>query len=156
MTSAGNSRSAARYGSRGSSEKNSGSWTNKALVLIFAAIFIALIFFGFRYFQEKERVNAQVSIVTQEVLSDDSTRVWVDVTRNHTDEDAYCIVQAYDYSKSEVGRREFPVPAGGNETQRIAVDVPTNARAVAGGAYGCSGNIPEYLDMDNPDYAESR
>ena len=94
MTSAGNSRPAARYGSRGSSEKNSGSWTNKALVLIFVAIFIALIFFGFRYFQEKERVNAQVSIVTQEVLSDDSTRVWVDVTRNHTEEDAYCIVQA--------------------------------------------------------------
>ena len=86
MTSAGKSRSVARYGSRGSSEKNSGSWTNKALVLIFVAIFIALIFFGFRYFQEKERVNAQVSIVTQEVLSDDSTRVWVDVTRNHTDE----------------------------------------------------------------------
>ena len=77
MTSAGKSRSAARYGSRGPSEKNSGSWTNKALVLIFIAIFIALIFFGFRYFQQKERVNAQVSIVTQEVLSDDLSLIHI-------------------------------------------------------------------------------
>lgn len=156
MTSAGNSRSAARYGSRDNAKTNSGSWTNKALVLIFAAMLVTLVFYGFQYFREKESVNAQISMVTQEVLSDKNTRVWVDVTRNHPDEDAYCIVQAYDYSKSEVGRREFAVPAGGNETHRFAVDVPTNARAFAGGAYGCSGNIPDYLDMDNPDYAESR
>ena len=123
-------------------------------MLVFAAMFIAAIVYGVQYFQKRAEVNASISYVTHEVLSDDSIRVWADVTRNHIDEDAYCIVQAYDYSKAEVGRREFAVPAGGAEVQRIAVDVPTNHRAVAGGVYGCSGNVPSYLNMNNPDYVE--
>lgn len=157
MTSAGTPRSGARYGARptaDSSANNTSSITNKAIVLVFAAMFIAAIIYGVQYFQKQEKVNADISYVTHEVLSDDSTRVWADVTRNHIDEDAYCIVQAFDYSKAEVGRREFAVPAGGPKTQRIAVDVPTNHRAVAGGVYGCSGNTPSYLDMEHPDYVE--
>ncbi|MFS0462443.1 DUF4307 domain-containing protein [Corynebacterium striatum] len=157
MTSAGTPRSGARYGARPSADSSAtktSSFTNKAIVLVFAAMFIAAIVYGVQYFQKREEVNASISYVTHEVLSDDSIRVWADVTRNHIDEDAYCIVQAFDYSKAEVGRREFAVPAGGAEVQRIAVDVPTNHRAVAGGVYGCSGNVPSYLNMNNPDYVD--
>ena len=93
MTSAGTPRSGARYGARptaDSSANSTSSITNKAIVLVFAAMFIAAIIYGVQYFQKQEKVNADISYVTHEVLSDDSTRVWADVTRNHIDEDAYC------------------------------------------------------------------
>ena len=152
MSSAGSAHPASRSQSRyGSAPKNKGSWTNRALVLIFAATFIALIVFGIRYFQTQQKVNAHISYVSHEIISDDTARVWVDITRNRVEEPAYCIVQAFDYSKAEVGRREIAVPAGGDDAQRIAIDIPTNHRAVAGGAYGCSGNIPSYLDINSMD-----
>ena len=151
MTSAGSARPSSRYGSAPTSK---GSWTNRALVLVFAAMLIALVVFGVQYFRSQQKVNANISYVTHEILSDDTTRVWADITRNRVEEPAYCIVQAFDYSKAEVGRREIAVPAGGEEAQRIAVDIPTNHRAVAGGVYGCSGNIPSYLDMNTMDTAD--
>ena len=107
-----------------------------------------MVFFGVQYFRTQQKVNANISYVSHEILSDDTARIWVDITRNRVEEPAYCIVQAFDYSKAEVGRREIAVPAGGDEAQRVAIDVPTNHRAVAGGAYGCSGNIPSYLNVD--------
>ncbi|WP_295804436.1 DUF4307 domain-containing protein [uncultured Corynebacterium sp.] len=149
MSSAGSARPASRSQSRyGSSTKSKGSWTNRAIVLVFVAVFIAMVFFGVQYFRTQQKVNANISYVSHEILSDDTARIWVDITRNRVEEPAYCIVQAFDYSKAEVGRREIAVPAGGDEAQRVAIDVPTNHRAVAGGAYGCSGNIPSYLNVD--------
>ncbi|QPK79875.1 DUF4307 domain-containing protein [Corynebacterium lizhenjunii] len=148
--------STARYQQRTSHEGRQDSFniSGKALALVFLATIVAFIFYGFQYFQAREKVNAEISLVTQEVLSDDVTRVWVDVTRARPDEAAYCIVQAYDYAKAEVGRREIALAADGQQALRIPVDVPTNARAVAGGVYGCSSTIPVYLDTDNPIYGE--
>ncbi|MDO5032823.1 DUF4307 domain-containing protein [Corynebacterium sp.] len=159
MTSAPSPRSGARYGSTTpgeSASQGSGgpSWTTRAIVLILLAMVAAALVFGVRYVKQQQKVNADISLVTQEILSDDTTRVWVDITRNRVEEPAYCIVQAFDYSKSEVGRREIAIPAGGEEAQRVAVDVPTNHRAVAGGVYGCSGNIPSYLDINSSDIVE--
>lgn len=155
MSSAGSARPASRSQSRyGSSAKSTGSWTNRAIVLVFLAAFIAMVFFGVQYFRTQQKVNANISYVSHEIISDDTARIWVDITRNRVEEPAYCIVQAFDYSKAEVGRREIAVPAGGEEAQRVAIDVPTNHRAVAGGAYGCSGAIPSYLDIDTMDSVE--
>ena len=70
----------------------------------------------------------------------------VDVTRDDASRAAYCIVTALDYDKNEVGRREFVIPAGGDKTERFKVAIPTRARAVAGKEYGCSTEIPGYLD----------
>ncbi|TRX34552.1 DUF4307 domain-containing protein [Corynebacterium guaraldiae] len=146
-------RSQSRYGSSSQSTRTKGSWANRALVLVFLAMLIAAIVYGVQYFRSQQKVNADISYVTHEILSDDTARVWVDITRNRVEEPAYCIVQAFDYSKAEVGRREVAVPAGGESAQRIAVDIPTNHRAVAGGAYGCSGSIPSYLDTSTMDTA---
>lgn len=129
-------------------------FTGKAIALVIAAIVLAVLFYGVQYFLQQEKVNAEISYVTHEIRDDHSLRVWADVTRNSPDEAAYCIVQAYDYSKAEVGRREIPIPANDEESMRIAVDIPTNDRAVAGGVYGCSSQIPAYLDVDHPEYAE--
>ncbi len=146
-------RSGARYGS--SAPAKSSTVASRALVIILIAVVAAAVIYAFQFFRDRNEVNAQITYVTHEVRDDETLRIWTDVTRNRPDEAAYCIVQAYDYAKAEVGRREFAVPADGRDTFRVAVDVPTNHRAVAGGVYGCSGEIPPYLDVDNPDYAES-
>lgn len=146
-------RSRSRYGSSSSSAPTGKPWTARALVLVLLAMLVAAVVFGVQYVRSQQKVNADISYVTHEILSDDTARVWVDITRNRVEEPAYCIVQAFDYSKAEVGRREVAVPAGGESAQRIAVDIPTNHRAVAGGAYGCSGNIPSYLDTSTMDTA---
>lgn len=145
---------AARYGDAHPSKpaRKSGDLTGKALAAVVVAVIVALIYFSFQYFTERQKVNAEISMVSHEVIDDSTLRVWSDVTRSRPDEPAYCIVQAFDYSKAEVGRREFVVGPDGQEAVRVAVDVPTNARAVAGGVYGCSSEIPEYLDQDFREY----
>ena len=146
-------RARSRYGSSSSSARTGKSWTNRALVLIFLGMLVAAVVFAVQYVRSQQKINADISYVTHEILSDDTARVWVDITRNRVEEPAYCIVQAFDYSKAEVGRREIAVPAGGEAAQRVAVDIPTNHPAVAGGVYGCSGNIPSYLDISTMDSA---
>lgn len=106
-------RARSRYGSSSSSARTGKSWTNRALVLIFLGMLVAAVVFGVQYVRSQQKINADISYVTHEILSDDTARVWVDITRNRVEEPAYCIVQAFDYSKAEVGRREIAVPAGG-------------------------------------------
>ncbi|WP_136140896.1 DUF4307 domain-containing protein [Corynebacterium endometrii] len=142
-----------RYGA--AAKKSSGDLTGKAMALVLVAILIAALFYAYQYFTTKQEVNASISYVSHEVVDDSTLRVWSDVTRNDPNATAYCIVQAYDYSKAEVGRREFALPANGEANMRVAVDIPTNARAVAGGVYGCSSEVPAYLDAENPRYANS-
>ncbi|KXB53825.1 hypothetical protein HMPREF3227_00268 [Corynebacterium sp. CMW7794] len=150
----GQSRRSARYAERTNHESREDSFniTSKAIALVFVAVIIATIFYGFRYFQSREQTNAEISMVTQQIISDDTTRVWADITRSRPEEAAYCILVAYDYEKVEVGRREIALAPDGKESIRVSVDVPTNARAVAGGVYGCSSLVPPYLDTENPQY----
>ena len=120
-----------------------GDLTSKAVAAVFVAIIVVGIFFGFQYLQSRDDVNAQISYVSHEEIDEDTLGVWVDITRNRPEEAAYCIVQAYDYSKAEVGRRE---------TIRAFVEIPTTAPAVAGDAYGCSSTIPPYMDTEHTIY----
>lgn len=126
--------------------------SGKIIAVITVAIVLAAAFFAAKYFMDKQKVNASISYVSHEIISDDKTRVWVDVTRNRPEEPAYCIVQAYDYDKAEIGRREVPLPPGTEKSQRIGVDIATTRRGVAGGVYGCSSEIPSYMDLENPQY----
>ncbi len=137
------------------SRDRSSNLTGRLLVLLMAAIVVVTGIYAVRYMQQQREVNARMSYVTQQVIDDHTLRVWVDVTRNRPDEPAYCVVQAFNYNKAEVGRRDIPLAPDGVDTQRIAVDIPTNHRAVSGDAYGCSSNVPDYLDTDHPDYVES-
>jgi len=70
----------------------------------------------------------------------------LDVTRDDAAQPAYCIVTAMNYDKTEVGRREAILAAGGDATQRLTVKIPTREQAVAADVYGCSTIFPSYLD----------
>ena len=148
----------ASYGTHGSARQraegreDSFSISGKAIVLVLIAVLVAAGIYGIQYLQEREKINADITYISHEILSDETLRVWADVTRNRPDEAAYCIVQAFDYQKAEVGRREIALAPDGKNPVRVSVDIPTNARAVAGGVYGCSSLIPVYLDTTNPQY----
>ncbi|MDN6281411.1 MAG: DUF4307 domain-containing protein [Corynebacterium sp.] len=80
------------------------------------------------------------------VEGEDALRLTVDITRDDSDKPALCIITALDESTAEVGRREAVVAAGGSDTTRLVVDVPTHTNAAAGDVYGCSTVFPSYLD----------
>lgn len=143
----------ARYSERTDHGRvRSGDLTSKAVVAIFVAIIVVGIFFGFKYLESRDRINAQIHYISHEEIDEDTFGVWVDVTRSRPDEPAYCIVQAYDFSKAEVGRREFALAADGRENVRAFVEIPITAQAVAGDAYGCSSTMPPYLDTEHTIY----
>lgn len=78
-------------------------------------------------------------------LEDNVFELTVDIDRDDTDADSYCIVTALNYDVAEVGRREIFIPAGGNTTQRMVVHLATTEPAVSGDVYGCSYDVPDYL-----------
>ncbi|MDY3127110.1 MAG: DUF4307 domain-containing protein [Corynebacterium sp.] len=148
-----NPRRSARYGERiDHSRSRSGDLTAKALIAVFVAIIGVSVFFGYQFIQSQRAINAKISYIAHQEIDEETLGVWVDVTRNKPNEPAYCIVNAYDYAKAEVGRREFVLAADGRQSIRIFVPIPTSAPAVAGDAYGCSSTIPDYLDVEHTIY----
>lgn len=152
-------RKRARYGSRDSKGPNGsrssiGSPTsgNNLTGKILVALVVLMLAIGswglFRLFNA-DAPAAEITLLSQEYPDDDTLRVWVDITREDPEVPAYCIVQAFNYEKAEVGRVEIPMPSGDKRTERLSVDVPVRAgeQAVAGGVYGCSGTIPAHLDL---------
>ena len=106
-----------------------------------------------KYLQTSENQTTNVTFASSERISDNSLRVWVDVKRKNVDTPAYCIVTALNYDMAEVGRREVVLPAGGEQHSRIAVDLPVREPLVSGRIYGCSENLPFYMDPESSFYA---
>lgn len=100
-----------------------------------------------KYLQTSENQTTNVTFASSERINDNSLRVWVDVKRKNVDTPAYCIVTALNYDMAEVGRREVYISPGGENLQRLQLDIITREPAVAGGAYGCGETIPFYLDQ---------
>lgn len=151
MSSPTTSRPASRYGSPDDAPAGNGITAKIIAVIMVLALIVGVVFLV-RYVQNRSTTPVEIAMVSYERQSDDVMRVWVDVTRAEVTEPSYCIVTALNYEMAEVGRREVILPAGGDTTSRIGVDIPTREYSVSGGVYGCSENIPPYMDVDNPVY----
>lgn len=150
MSTATSPRPAERYGrNRGSG----GSIGGKVVAIVSALLMIALLVVGARTIMERFNEPVRAEFISQEHIDDNTGRLWIDVNRKNPDTPAYCIVTAVDYSHSEVGRREVVLPAGGDEHSRIAVDLPVREPLVSGRIYGCSENLPFYMDPESSFYA---
>lgn len=135
-----------RYTNRG--EANDGkNLTGKILVLFILVLLGAIVFAVIQLAQATSKSNLSGETATVEQLSDDTIRLWIDLTRKDTSIPGYCIVTAVNYDRGEIGRREIVVPAGGNPLERIEVDVKTTEPAASGDVYGCSTDIPFYLTV---------
>lgn len=150
MSTATSPRPAERYGrNRGSG----GSIGGKVVAIVSALLMIALLVVGARTIMERFNEPVRAEFISQEHIDDNTGRLWIDVNRKNPDTPAYCIVTAVDYSHAEVGRREVVLPAGGEEHSRIAVDLPLREPLVSGRIYGCSENLPFYMDPESGFYA---
>lgn len=143
-------RPADRYGRANSS---GGTVGGKVVAVIAVLLMGALLFFGARTIMNRFNEPVRAEFISQEHIDESTGRLWIDVTRKHPDTPAYCIVTAVDYSHAEVGRREVILPAGGEEHSRIAVDLPVREPLVSGRIYGCSENLPFYMDPQSSFYA---
>ena len=150
MSTATTPRPAERYGRNRSSD---GSIGGKVVAIVAALLMIALLVVGARTIMERFNEPVRAEFISQEHIDDNTGRLWIDVNRKNPDTPAYCIVTAVDYSHAEVGRREVVLPAGGDEHSRIAVDLPVREPLVSGRIYGCSENLPFYMDPESSFYA---
>lgn len=136
----------ARY-STSPATSNSGGLSGKIAAILLVVLLAAVVIFVARYLANRQEDSVTASMTNYERIDASTLRMDVDVTRSTPDVPAYCIVVAIDYDHAEVGRREIPLPAGGENPQRITVDIPTRGDAVTGNVYGCSTTIPSYLDV---------
>lgn len=144
-------RPVSRYG-RGSAPKKPSGAAGKIVAVLMVLMVLGIILFGARYLQDRESVPVSASLVTYERQDDETMRLWVDISREDPSQPSYCIVTALNYAMAEVGRREVIMPAGGEEQTRMEVDLPTRDYSVSGGVYGCSVNIPAYMNIEDPTY----
>lgn len=149
MSNAGSQSRAARQRYAKESSTTKGTMSGKIIAIFALAMVIAFAFALVKFFQAQAKTNITGETATVEQIDEHAMRVIVDITRKDPSVPTYCIVTALDYEINEVGRREVVIPAGGESTQRIAVEVPTRATAVSGDVYGCSDIIPFYMDTSD-------
>ena len=130
-----------RYGS-----SRSASISGQVIVIGVVLVLVISGLYMWNQWRNESSPDVSISSAGFDRPNDSLLNFTVDVTRDDASRAAYCIVTALDYDKNEVGRREFVIPAGGDKTERFKVAIPTRARAVAGKEYGCSTEIPGYLD----------
>ncbi|MEX3505539.1 DUF4307 domain-containing protein [Corynebacterium sp. LK2510] len=140
-----------RYGDP--ARRSTPSGVGGKVLAIAAVLVIVLIAVAFgRNVMERRAIPVSADFITQEHVDDSTTRLWIDVQRKDPSVASYCIVTAVDYEFAEVGRREVVIPAGGEKLTRIGVDVPVRSPGVSGRVYGCSDDIPFYLDTSQASY----
>ncbi|MCK7675775.1 DUF4307 domain-containing protein [Corynebacterium pygosceleis] len=128
-----------------------GNLSGRIIAIGSVLFLVAAVVVTVQYFQKTAAATVSATTSGFERTEDESTlRMFVDVTRKNTDTDSYCVIQALDYDKIEVGRREFLIPPGGESTERYTVEIPTRGLPVAGKVYGCHEKVPAYLTESEP------
>lgn len=135
-----------RYGAAGSEAKGA---SGKIIAIFAVAMLVLVLIMAGQAIMRSQSRPVTAEFITQERIDDSTARLIIDVNRKDTTKDAYCIIFAVDYNHAEIGRREVILPAGGEKRQQLAVDVPTREPVVSGRIYGCSQDIPFYMDTSS-------
>ena len=141
-----------RYGAAGSEAKGA---SGKIVAIFAIAMLVLVLIMAGQAIVRSQARPVTAEFITQERVDDSTARLFIDVNRKDTTKDAYCIIFAVDYNHAEIGRREVILPAGGEKRQQLAVDVPTREPVVSGRIYGCSQDIPFYMDTSST-YVDAR
>lgn len=139
-------RPAERYGAARRPVDKSNRRTGRAVILAVLFVAIVTVVLFAQFISQREDADVTASMTNFERVEDDTLAMSIDVTRDDVDKPSYCIVTALNYDKAEVGRRDVVIPAGGPETQRIDVEITTRDLPVSGSVYGCSTNMPAFLE----------
>lgn len=120
---------------------------NKVIAALIFCLVFAVGVVVWRIYTNNTSGTVEGSMVSFSRSSDDSPvlDVTFDVSRSNPEQDAYCIIQALDFAKNEIGRRDVFLPAASEQNQRVKVQVTTSGIPVAAKIYGCGDSVPAYL-----------
>ncbi len=134
------SRPAGRYPTP--SRWQSARWVPLALGVVVVAVGVAVAWLAFTIFGPKDIEGKQVSY---QVVNDSTMSVRFTVTRDEPGRAAVCIIRARSKDGTETGRREVLVGPSSSGTVELSAPVRTSAPPAVGDVYGCSYDVPEYL-----------
>lgn len=109
--------------------------------VVLAGIGIAVV--GYRNFGSPPVQGRQTAF---QVLDDSTVAVTFQVVRDQPDRPAVCIVRARSEDGDETGRKEVFVPPGSRSVVKETV-LRTSRRPVTGEVFGCSYDVPTYLEQ---------
>lgn len=136
-----------RYGAaRRPLDTRGNRWTGRAVIIAVLAVAIITVALFAQFISHRNESDVSGTATNFERIDDHTMSMRVDISRDDPSQPAYCIVSAIDYDKAEVGRRDVIVPAGGDHTQRLEVDIPTRDVPVSVSVYGCSTRMPWFLE----------
>jgi hypothetical protein len=131
-------RPAGRY-SRASHKRS--RWTYWGLLAAFVIAGVVIAIVGYENLGANP-IDAQVG--AYHVVDDHTVTTSLNVTRDHPNQGADCIVDAPAADGSEVGRIEVYIPPSGS-TVTVNAALRTVKRATTVEVYGCSYEVPGYL-----------
>lgn len=121
-----------------------GKWLVIGVIVILILSVMTVLWFSR---QKNTTADVSASMAGFSRVNDSLLSMDIDVTRVNVDVPSYCIVTALNYDRAEVGRREVIIPSGGEKTQRIHTQIPSNDIPVSGTVYGCSTSLPAHLQQ---------
>ncbi|MBY4574079.1 DUF4307 domain-containing protein [Gordonia paraffinivorans] len=83
-----------------------------------------------------------------EILDDRTVAVQFTVDRSDPSKPAACVVRGRSKDGSETGRREILIPADDAERIGVRTEVTTSRPPVIGEVFGCTVDVPPYLQPD--------
>jgi hypothetical protein len=126
-------------GRRGSSR-----WVITLLGVAVVALGLGIAYLGYRQFGVKEIEGQQVSF---DIVDDSTLTIKLAVTRQDPGRAAVCIVRARSREGDETGRREVYVAPSDSGTVQFDTTIRTSRPPVIGEVYGCSFDVPAYLEV---------
>lgn len=130
------------------STDNAGLVSSRVMAIILVVLALALVVALGSYIYEQftaEKIEGEVT--SAQVIDDNSVSATASITRSDPDREAICIFRSREYSGAEVGRAEVYL-APGEEVTNATAEFNTTARAYVSELYGCTYDVPPYLDRD--------
>ena len=118
------------------------------MAIIFVVLAIALLVaLGSYIYEQFTAEKIEGNVTNAEVIDDSTVTATASITRSDPDREAICIFRSREYSGAEVGRAEVYL-APGEEVTNATAEFHTTSRAYVSELYGCTYEVPSYLDHD--------
>lgn len=136
---------AARY-ERYESSRLTAPARKAVLVALVVVVIAAGIGMAFWYYETLGGTDLKAQAVRYDTVDASTATADISLTRDDPHEPAVCVIRSRDTDGAEVGRREVYFPPSPYDDTVISTTIATSGRSGVIEVYGCSYNIPAYLD----------
>ncbi len=116
--------------------------TRSILLTVVLLVGLGIAYIGYQRFAV---ADVEATALTFDLVDDSTVSITFSVARPEPQQDVVCIIRARSRDGSETGRREILVPGSSEREITVTSIVRTSQPPAVGDVYGCSTNIPEYL-----------